>query len=741
MPTPLLLLLLATLLPLVGAPTLLIFGKRLGRLGPAVSSMLSCASFGCAMACLMSFLDGGMWKGQRWGAGEVPLQQYLTIVPAILAGVPLQVGIYLDSLTALMACVVSLVGFLVNVYSITYMRGHPQEHRYFAILGMFLSAMLGLVASGSLVLLYACWELVGICSYLLIGFYHDRPAAPKAATKAFLMNRFADAGFLAALGTLAVYTGSLSLPEIWSKVPELPPMAIYLSAGGLLLAAAAKSALFPFHLWLIDAMEGPTPVSALMHAATMVAAGVYLIARILPLVPPEMLFVLGCLAAATSVFAGICATAQDDLKRLLAFSTVSQLALMIVALASGLYTAALLHLFTHAFFKALLFLSAGAVIHSTGRQKLSELGGLFRLMPFTGSAFAIAALAIAGAPLLAGYYSKDLILTQLAHLALPAHAADAYDHSRLLFLTSVAVSYLTAFYIGRAFFRVFVARPITTPSSSTDPLHSHGPGSTHHASRAHESTNLWVVQMALVGMVIVVGFPWMSPPPQVAHIFESSRFEIARSLSASAPAAAKGWLALPHVPQSFHPEGAVRSDPESDNDESASPPNLVLPESDAAHPDLQPARQLAKSYAGYAYAVGLGLAALLFGVPPIADRLPRAQTLRWLSSPWKNGLGVNLLLVPITRSATALAALVDVVDRYVVDGLVRATGFSTRILAALLAHLDVSIIDRFVEDIASGARAAGQAVLAGQNGRLRSYIAIALVTSSALLATVIFVTM
>jgi NADH-quinone oxidoreductase subunit L len=244
----------------------------------------------------------------------------------------------------------------------------------------------------------------------------------------------------------------------------------------------------------------------------------------------------------------VCALAQDDIKRLLAYSTVSQLALMMLGLSCGLYSAALLHLLTHAFFKALLFLSAGAVIHATGRQRLSHLGGVFRFMPFTGSAFAIGALAIAGAPLLAGYYSKDLLLTQFAALSMTAPASPFSPAiQQVFFYVAVVVSYLTAIYIGRAFFRIFISAPTTT-ATPQDEQHV----STAH-SPAHESTNLWVVQMALVGLVIIVGFPWLSPPPQVAQIFESSRFEIANSIRPASTESANRWLDMADVPQSYQP--------------------------------------------------------------------------------------------------------------------------------------------------------------------------------------------
>jgi NADH-quinone oxidoreductase subunit L len=736
MPTPLLLLLLSALLPLAGTPLLLVAGKRMGQVAGALATLLAAASFGCAMACLMSFLDGGTWNGQNWGAGQLPLQQYVTLVPATVAGVQIHATLYLDSLTAVLACVVSLVGFLVHVYSLTYMRGHPQYHRYFAILAMFLSAMLGLVSSGSLVLLYACWELVGICSYLLIGFYHERPAAPLAATKAFLMNRLADVGFLVAIGVLAASAGTLSLPEIWAKVDQIPPAALWIISAGLLVAAAAKSALFPFHLWLIDAMEGPTPVSALMHAATMVAAGIYLVARVYVLIPTELLLALGILAAVTAVFAAVCALAQDDLKRLLAFSTVSQLALMMLGLSCGLYSAALLHLLTHAFFKALLFLSAGAVIHATGRQRLSHLGGVFRFMPFTGSAFAIGALAIAGAPLLAGFYSKDLLLTQFASLSMTAPASPFSPAiQQTFFYVAVGVSYLTALYIGRAFFRVFISAPTATPAPHDEPH-----ANTAH-SRAHESTNLWVVQMALVGLVIIVGFPWLSPPPQVAQTFESSRFEIANSVRPASPDSANRWLDLADVPQSYQPTTEAALPPDGNPEGTAptpTPAGLAPDPSPDAAPSLLPARAMAKSYSGNAYIYGLALAAVLFGFPPIAQRLPRVQTIRWLASPLRRGLMLNeILILPVVQTTKLLASTLDFLDRYLIDGLVRLISLATVALAAFLARFDTDVVDRLVEGSASSARAVGHALLAGQDGRLRAYVIIAFVTSSLLLATVI----
>ncbi len=357
------------------------------------------------------------------------------------------VSIRLDGLTAVMLVVVTSVALLVQVYSTAYMHGDGGYARYFAYMALFTSAMLGLVLAGNLLQLFVYWELVGLSSYLLVGFWFDRPAAAAAAKKAFIVTRFGDFGFL------------LGLLLIWSKTGELDIAAInehaeLLSGGvlagftlGLFAGAVGKSAQFPLHIWLPDAMEGPTPVSALIHAATMVAAGVYLIARFFPsfeAAPAEVRTIIAYTGALTALLAATMAIVATDIKRVLAYSTISQLGYMVLALGLGGYVAAIFHLFTHAFFKALLFLGSGSVNHATGTFDMRQMGGLRGAMPITFVTFVLGALSLAGFPLTSGFWSKDEILL------------DAWEHNRLLFVIAAAVAFMTALYMTRVIVLTFL---------------------------------------------------------------------------------------------------------------------------------------------------------------------------------------------------------------------------------------------------------------------------------------------
>lgn len=324
---------------------------------------------------------------------------------------------YVDAITMVMLPVVSFVALMVLVYSIGYMKGEQRYGWYFAALSLFVAAMLLLVVSGNLLQLYLAWEGVGLASYLLIGFYWERQSAAEAAKKAFITTRIGDVGLLIGIILLWRVTGSFDIQEIIHAAEAGAFGETYLTIAMLFLfaGAAGKSAQFPLHVWLPDAMEGPTPVSALIHAATMVVAGVYLVARMLPvydevLIARDVVLYTGLITAFMAATMGLVAT---DIKRVLAFSTISQLGFMFVALGVGALTAAMFHLFTHAFFKSLLFLGSGSVIHATEEQEVEHLGGLRKKMPITAFTFTIGSLALAGIPIFAGFWSKDEILHDL----------------------------------------------------------------------------------------------------------------------------------------------------------------------------------------------------------------------------------------------------------------------------------------------------------------------------------------
>lgn len=360
----------------------------------------------------------------------------------------IEVGVHIDGLAAIMAVVVTTVSLLVQIYSVGYMHGDSGYARYFAFMSLFTAAMLGLVLSSSLLQLFVHWELVGLASYLLIGFWFHRPSAAAAAKKAFIVTRFGDFAFLLAVLLIWTKSGTFEIAEINELALTGALSAAVLSGFtlGLLSGAIGKSAQFPLHIWLPDAMEGPTPVSALIHAATMVVAGVYLIARFFPsfeAAPAEILDIVAYIGGFTALMAATLGLVQTDIKRVLAYSTISQIGYMVLALGVLGYVAAIFHLFTHAFFKALLFLGAGSVNHATHTFDMRRMGGLREFMPVTYWTFVIGALSLAGVFPLAGFWSKDEILV------------DAWHHDKLLFLVGVVVAFMTALYMFRAIFLTF----------------------------------------------------------------------------------------------------------------------------------------------------------------------------------------------------------------------------------------------------------------------------------------------
>ncbi|MDX6514516.1 MAG: NADH-quinone oxidoreductase subunit [Gaiellaceae bacterium] len=367
-------------------------------------------------------------------------------------GFKTDLGLLIDPLSVLMMLIVSGVGSLIVAYSIGYMKGENEERRYFAYMALFVFSMLLLVMGGNLLLLLAGWGMVGLSSYLLIGFYQDRPSAIAAAKKAFVMNAFGDATMALALFLLIAHSKSLSFDVggdgVWSSIGHNSWLA-NLVALGLLGGALAKSAQLPLQTWLPDAMEGPTPVSALIHAATMVTAGVYLIARthVLFGLAPYVADIAAGIGAATLLVAGLIALVQTDIKRVIAYSTMSQIGYMFVAVGIGANANGMFHLMTHAFFKALLFLAAGIVIHALGgEQDMRKMGGLLRLMPFTWLCFWIGGLALVGVPPFAGFFSKDSIL---------AAALERGGFGYVLFVAGLAGAFLTGLYTFRMIFIVF----------------------------------------------------------------------------------------------------------------------------------------------------------------------------------------------------------------------------------------------------------------------------------------------
>ena len=403
-------------------------------------------------------------------------------------------GIYIDPLTAVMLMVVTIVAALVQIYSVGYMHGDPRFARYYAYLSLFTFSMLGLVLAGTYVLMFVFWELVGLTSYLLIGFWFEKKSASDAGKKAFVTTKIGDLGFLAGLMILLFAVGTASLPELNYMIfnGEIQGHMLWLvGIAGILMFAGAvgKSAQFPLHVWLPDAMEGPTPVSALIHAATMVAAGVYLTARMMGIimVTETMMYVVASIGAFTAFLAASIGLVQNDIKRILAYSTVSQLGYMIMALGLAGYTAGTFHLLTHAFFKALLFLGAGSVIHAVHSNNIQTMGGLNSKMKVTSLTFLIASLSISGIFPLSGFWSKDEIF------------ATALNGGHYFFLAvAVLVAFMTAFYMFRLYFMTFTGKPRD-----------------HHAyEHAHESPKSMTVPLMILAVLSVCagwwGIPWLT---------------------------------------------------------------------------------------------------------------------------------------------------------------------------------------------------------------------------------------
>lgn len=397
-------------------------------------------------------------------------------------GLSIDMGLLLDPISMMMIVVVSFVSLMVNLFSIGYMKGEERYSTYFSFLSLFSFSMLGLVLSTNIFQIYIFWELVGVSSYLLIGFYYDKPSAVAASKKAFIVTRFADLGFLIGILILAFYSGTLDFGLLIQKLTNVqsPEFLAITSASFLglsvltwalvlvFMGGAGKSAMFPLHIWLPDAMEGPTPVSALIHAATMVVAGVFLVARLFPVysIDGTSLQLVAYVGVISALIAAIVACTQTDIKRVLAYSTMSQIGYMMFALGvssyggeNGLgYTGSMFHLFTHAFFKSLLFLGAGAVIHLVHTNDIRDMGGLRKLMPITHIAFLVACLAIAGIPPFSGFFSKEEILMAASH------------SNPFIFFLALFTTGLTAFYMFRLYFSVFWSKG----APSIQPVHGEG---------------------------------------------------------------------------------------------------------------------------------------------------------------------------------------------------------------------------------------------------------------------------
>ncbi|MGZ8291203.1 MAG: NADH-quinone oxidoreductase subunit L [Telluria sp.] len=463
------LLLVVPLAPLAGSLIAGLFGTRFfgNKIGRGVSHSVTILGVLIALIIsvqtLMAVMDGASYNGT--------LYRWMTV-----AGIKLEIGFMVDSLTAMMMCVVTFVSLMVHIYTIGYMKDDPGYNRFFSYISLFTFSMLMLVMSNNFLQLFFGWEAVGLVSYLLIGFWYTRPTAIFANMKAFLVNRVGDFGFILGIGLLLAYAGSMNYQEVFAQkdalvaatLPGTDWMIITVACICLFIGAMGKSAQFPLHVWLPDSMEGPTPISALIHAATMVTAGIFMVARMSPLFERSdtaLSFVL-VIGSITALFMGFLGIIQNDIKRVVAYSTLSQLGYMTVALGASAYSAAVFHLMTHAFFKALLFLGAGSVIIGMHHdQDIRNMGGLRKYMPITWITSLLGSLALIGTPFFSGFYSKDSIIEAV-------HATNLWGSGFANFAVLAGV-FVTAFYSFRMYFLVF-----------------HGEerfGKPHHHSEGHDS--------------------------------------------------------------------------------------------------------------------------------------------------------------------------------------------------------------------------------------------------------------
>jgi NADH-quinone oxidoreductase subunit L len=622
-------------------------------------------------------------------------------------------GILIDNLTAVMLLVVTIVSTLVHLFSIGYMHGDPRYSRFFAYLSIFSFSMLGLVLAESFLFIYIFWELVGLSSYLLIGFWFEKKSAADAGKKAFIVNRVGDFGFL--IGILIIYAtcGVLGYDDVFRAIGEgkLSGTLLTLAGIGVFAGAIGKSAQFPLHVWLPDAMEGPTPVSALIHAATMVAAGVYLVGRVYPIFTPDAFLFIACIGLITLFITATIALAQNDIKKVLAYSTCSQLGYMILGLGVGGYTAGLAHLATHAAFKACLFLGSGSVIHAVHSQDILEMGGLRKKMPITFVTFLIATLAISGVPGFSGFYSKDMILGA----ALEFGMKSANPLHMIFFIGALFTAGLTAFYMFRLVILTFFGAP-----------------KDHHKfDHAHESPpNMWVPLVILAGLSFSFWYSgWfgtlVQKPKSVANL---------AGISAPATVATMEHAAVmapePHGEAVSAPAGTPHAaGPAAHGEPQAGSPHGETPAraghgSDAEH-DAHLAHT-AHTYAMYSSVavgtLGIFLAFVVYSlgwINPDRVRNSLKPLHNFLQNKWYFD---ELYEATVIGGSKALSRGLAWFDLHVVDGLVNLAAQLGVFVSFLVGKFDNYVVDGAVNGLASATTGSGSLLRLLQTGKLYHYV-------------------
>ncbi len=661
---------LTLLLPMGTFGILYFLGSRLPRKGDWLATGVMGICLGLSV-----YLFSCIWNGPE----ILSTFQWFSI-PGLQKEIPFTISVSLNPLSVLMMVIVTLISFLVHLYSIEYMFDKKNYTRYFPYLGLFTSSMIGIVLSDNLLITFMCWELVGFASYLLIGFWMEKTAAAKASKKAFLINRIGDVGFLLGLFILYAVYGSFELNELRTVLGNsgVPAEALFTVAGlGIFLGCVGKSAQFPLQLWLPDAMEGPTPASALIHAATMVAAGIYLLAKVYFILTPDALLVIAFTGAVTALAGALPAVAQTDIKKVLAYSTISQLGFMVMAMGVNAYDAALFHLVTHAFFKACLFLTAGAVIHEMHHVKqamfvrgyfdnfdtlnMKLMGGLRKKMPVTFFAYFVSCMALVGVPLFSGFLSKDAILEGTFNWAISFYKSTGSIYYFLIPAIAVTAVSITAYYMIRQMLLVFFG---------SFKLKVFYPASGPAFEKVHDPGWLMKIPMMVLGTLSVwIFFSWN---PLHGH---------------------HGWLmeklhravAMPH-------EIAVW---------------IVLVVSVLA------------------VLTGASLAWYRFRPSAYTIQIDSADSglKRLLKNNWYMD---TLYQVVLVRPGMKLATWVSVIDQKLIDGILHMTAYAGVIFAHVLAYMDRFIVDGFVNLGAWLSLRIGRFSRSFQQGTTQGYFAFAI---------------
>lgn len=675
------------LLPLVAFVFQVFFGKKLPRQGDWLPT--GAIGLACLIACFMfvrMLFEGGIER-QLW----YPMENWLSIGDGYFK---MDFGILVDNLTIVMLFVVTLVSFLVHLYSCGYMHGEVRYNHFFAYLALFTFSMLGLCITSNLLFLFIFWELVGVCSYFLIGFYFEKKSASNAAIKAFLTTRVGDLGFFLAILMIAAVVGSFEFDSIFKSVEDGKWTDLQIAGVGLLTVAGiclffgpvGKSAQFPLHVWLPDAMEGPTPVSALIHAATMVAAGVYLVGRMFPFMAgpgyfegnffdSTPLMFVAYIGSFTAIFAASIAFAQTDIKKVLAYSTISQLGYMMLGLGVGSVAFGLFHLTTHAMFKALLFLGSGSVIHAVHSNEMKDMGGLRTKLPWTYRTFLIGTLAIAGLPFLSGFYSKEGILTQ-------AMAAAKYNSVFWIpFVFGMVTAVMTSFYMFRMFIKTFHGRPRNQ----------------HAFEHAHESPWTMTVPLVILAVLSIVigGYPgqdhaWFENQVNSEVI---AQFEVSESLR-----------------------------PEAQPGDEEQFPSQVL--ADVGH-HFHHAHYPVLGMSILAFLGGLLGAIYCFGRKIVQEKqyglpgTPLAPLNKCLTNLWYVDALYNRVFFTLVE---VLRHTCGIFDKWIIDGIVNLQGYLCRFISFLVGKFDNGIVDGSVNGVGKGTLGLGRWFRRLQTGNLQQYL-------------------